>query len=84
MIEYRIGWEVHISGASDDGDWTPFDGDATTALAAKEEIERRPGGGAPSSRLLEEAIEASGFNCWVETRERPGDDTAGQEASSDG
>jgi hypothetical protein len=82
MIEYRIGWGVNINGASDDGEWTPFDGDATTALAAKEEIERSSGG--TVSRLLEEGIEASGFDCWVETRERPGDDTAGQEASSDG
>lgn len=66
MIEYRIGWSVNLHGAGGDGEWIEFEGDATTPEMAKEEIQRTGDG---FSRGLEEALEAAGFDWWVETRD---------------
>lgn len=68
MIEYRIGWACNVQGAGDEGEWLPYDGDEATAEAVENAI-RETGGGL--SRGLEEALEASGFDWWVEAREAP-------------
>lgn len=66
-IEYRVCWSAS-SNASFRGatDWREWDDDEAT----KDDIEDVLTGGATRlSDGLEEALEASGFDWWVETRD---------------
>lgn len=64
VIEYRVGWSAG-SNASFKGrtNWEPWDGFEETA----EEVEKAAEAGDVPQGLAR-AIEASGFEWWVETR----------------
>lgn len=66
-IEYRIGWSAS-SNASFGGttDWQPWDDDAADA----EQVEDLAQVGGEIPMGLEDALNASGFEWWVEARER--------------
>jgi hypothetical protein len=67
MIEYRICWSassnITFGGETDWEDWDS--GDATDEGAVERELTDGPG---RLSQALEQALEASGYEWWVETR----------------
>lgn len=66
MIEYRICWNassnVSFKGHTDWDEWAGFE-------ETMEEVEDSLSGGTVDCHGLSEALEASGFEWWVETRE---------------
>jgi hypothetical protein len=70
VIEYRICWAASSNAMfKDETDWASWGGDPDDAQEAVEEALNKSAGGLPQG--LEEALEASGFEWWVETREAP-------------
>ena len=67
MIEYRICWSagsnISFKGATD---WNEYGGFEETP----DEIEAEMCNGGQIPQGLEEALEVSGFEWWIETRER--------------
>jgi hypothetical protein len=66
-VEYRIGWaassNITFKGETD---WQEWGGDPDDDADA---VERELEGGPIECEGLSEALEASGFEWWVETRE---------------
>lgn len=65
MIEFRIGWSassnVSFHGHTDWTEWDGLDSDVESALC----------NGTLTIEGLEQALEASGFDWWIETRGEP-------------
>lgn len=67
-IEFQIGWSASSNATfGGETDWMPWHGDETTTEAVQEALNR----GIGISLGLEEALDASGFEWWSETREAP-------------
>lgn len=66
MIEYRLCWSassnINFRGETD---WAPWDEEDDTA----EDVDRTMNSGRVDCLGLEEVLNASGFEWWVETRE---------------
>ena len=66
-FEVRIGWSINMVGGNDDGEWAPHDGPEQSIAEVKESFHKAPASGL--SRGLEEALEAAGFEWWLDVRE---------------
>lgn len=67
MIEYRLCWSASSNiSFRGETDWEPWSEGGTTA-----EVEDALYSGRQECEGLNEVLEASGFEWWVETREAP-------------
>jgi hypothetical protein len=72
-IEYRVCCRVNMVGGEWEGDWFAWEGDeGMTADEIRAVVSEKTWEGEEPGRVtraLDEALEMSGFDYWVETRE---------------